>query len=134
MRIQIVLPDRLVKLSLKQTVQGFLLSVTDRLSETSDGHSSALVVGDLQVLVFMDLARGGIRQQVSDLFVVDLGVTDPDRDGLVELVASQREQGRDGSGHDAAVLEDLAASRHRVSLAGARLAVAENRAVVAFDD
>ena len=52
--VQIVLSDRPLHFTLKEAVQGFLLSVTDLLSEALNGNSTALVIRDLQVLFACD--------------------------------------------------------------------------------
>ena len=133
--IQIVLTDGLVQLAFEKTVQSFLFCVADDLGEALDGHTTPLIVGDLQILVEVDrVAARFVRQKVTDLLVVDLGVTDANRDGLIELVASERIHLRDGPRHDATVLEDRAAARLRVRLASSGLTVAEHSAIVAFRD
>lgn len=58
--IQIVSADGLVHLALEQAVQGFLLSVTDRLGEAADSDTTTLVVSDLQVLVLVYLTSACI--------------------------------------------------------------------------
>ena len=133
--IQIVLTDGLVQLAFEKTVQSFLFCVADDLCEALDGDTASLIVGDLQVLVEVDrVAARLVWQKVANLLVVDLGVTDANRDGLIELVASERIHLRDGPGHDATVLEDRAASRLRVGLASSGLTVAEHCAIVALGD
>ena len=104
-RIQIMLANRPVQLSFKQTIQGFFFGVTDGLSETLDGDATPLVISDLQILLHTNLFIGRVRQQVPDLLVVYLCVTDADRDGLVELVLGERVQLRDRTGHHASILE-----------------------------
>lgn len=52
--------DGLVHLALEQAVQGFLLSVTDRLGEAADSDTTTLVVSDLQVLVLVYLTSACI--------------------------------------------------------------------------
>ena len=87
--IQIVRADRLVHLTLEEAVQGFLLRTADLLGEAADGNTAALVVRDLQVLVFVDLACAFVGQQVSNLLIVDLSVTDPDCDSLIEFIRGE---------------------------------------------
>ena len=133
LRIQIVLTDGLVQLAFEKTVQSFLFCVANDLGEALDGDTAPLIVGDLQVLVEVDrVAARLVRQKVADLLVVDLGVTDANRDGLIELVAGESIHLRDGPGHDATVLEYRAAACLRVGLASSSLAVAEHSAIVAF--
>ena len=129
-----MLPDRPLHLTLEQTVKGFFLGFTDLLSQALDGDSAALVICDLQVLVAGDGACCLVGQQVSNLLIVDLGVTDPDRNCLVKLVARERVDLGDGAGHEATVLENRRTARHRVGLAGTRLSVAQDCAIVALDD
>ena len=76
----------------------------------------------------------GSGQQVTDPLVVDLAVTDPDSDRLVEFSAAHRVHLVDRTGQDTTVLEDGGAASHRVRLASTCLPVAEHSAVVAFDD
>ena len=84
--VQIVLADCLVHQTFKQAVQGFLLSVTDLLCEAFDGDTTALIISDLQVLVTCDGPSRFIWEQITNLLVIDLSVTDSDRDRLVKLV------------------------------------------------
>ena len=132
--VQIVLSDRPLHFTLKEAVQGFLLSVADLLSEALNGDSTALVIRDLQVLVACNGTCRLVRQQVSNLLIVDLRVTDPDSDRLIKLVAGKGVDLGYRARHQATVLKYSRATRHRVSLAGTRLSVAEDSAIVALDN
>ena len=52
--VQIMLSDRPLHFTLKEAVKGFLLSVTDLLSEALNGDSTTLIIRDLQVLIACD--------------------------------------------------------------------------------
>ena len=132
--IQIVLSDCPLQLSLEKAVQGLFLCVTDLLGQSLDGDTTTLVISDLQVLVTSDRTSGLIRQQVTNLLIVDLRVTDSDGDGLLELVACQSIELRDGSGDETAILEDGRTSGHRVGFTRTCLSIAEHCAIIALND
>ena len=108
--------------------------MTDLLSEASNSNATSLIVRDLQVLVFVYLSSIIIWQQVPDFFVINLGVTDSDCDGLVKLVACECIELRDGSWYDASVLENRVATGHSISLSRTCLPVAHYRAVIPFNN
>ena len=129
-----MLANSLVQLTFKETVQGFFFGVADHLIEAFDGNAAAVVVSDLQVLTAMLHTCRVTWEQVSNLLVVDLCVTDSDSDGLVELVLSEGIELGDGARDHTTVLKLSVASSHRVGLASACLPVAEHCAIVALND
>lgn len=125
-----MLADRAAELTFEEAVKGFFLGVAHRLDQALDGDTTTLVVSDLQVLLATDRALHlGIGKEVSDFLVVDLGVTDPDSDGLVKLVLGQRIHLRDSPGHQPTVLEHRRATSHGVGLTCTCLTIAKNSAV-----
>ena len=129
-----MLANRLVHLTFKKTVQGFFFGVTYHLVEAFDGDTTAGVIRDLQVLTAM-LDAGRITwEQVTNLLVVNLSVTDPDGDGLVELVLGEPVELGDCAGNHATVLELSVATGHGVGLTGTCLPVAQHCTVVALNN
>jgi len=92
------------------------------------------VVGYLKVLVLLHHIGASLRawQQISDVFVINFGVTDSDSDGLVKFCACNGVQLIYGSGQDATVLENGGASSHSVGFTRPSLSVAENGAIESF--
>ncbi len=134
LRIQIVLSYCLIHLPFEQTVQGFLFWVTDLLGEAFDGYSTALIICNLQVLIGRDLTRFGVWQQIPDLLVIDLCVTAPYCNRLVELIWCESVKLWNGSWHYATVLVNCIATCHWVRFTSAGLTIAKNGAIVTFDD
>jgi len=112
------------KFTLEKTVESFLFSVTDLLSQSFDCDAATLIISDLQVLLASDLPCALIWKQVTNLFIVDLRVTDSDCDGLLKLVASESVELRDGARHETTILENSRAACHRVGLSSTSLSVA----------
>ena len=121
-----------VHLSLEQTVKSFLLGVANLLGKTDNMHSTSLVILNAQVLACHVFVVA--QQQVLNLLVVNLSVTDSDGDSLVKLSTRSSVYLVDCSRDDATILEVCRAASHGVSLSGTSLAVAEHCAIVAFDD
>ena len=85
-----MLSECAVELSFKETVKGIFLTLTDVLTETSDCDTTSLIVEDLQVLIshheiLRACASANLWQQISDLVIVDFGVTDTNCDGLFKF-------------------------------------------------
>ena len=81
-----MLTNGAAQFALKQAVKCLFFSVTYLLSETFDGDTSPLIISNLEVLLTGNRARRLVREQVTDLLIIDLSVTDSYCDGLVELV------------------------------------------------
>lgn len=96
--------------------------------------STTGVVGDLKVLVLLHHIGASLSawQQISDVFVINFGVTDSNSDGLVKFCACNGVQLIYGSGQDATVLENGGASSHGVGFPRPSLAVTENGAIISF--
>ena len=133
--VEVVLANSTVELTLEEAVERILLTVADMLSQASDNGSTATIIRNLQVLISGHIVLiAAFGKQISDLLVINFGVTDADRDCLIELARGQRVNLADGSGHDAAVLVDSGAACHRVGLTSSCLAVAHDGAVVSFNN
>jgi hypothetical protein len=74
----------------------------------------------------------GLRQQISNSFVVDFGVTDTDCYSLIEFHGTQVVNLVDSSWEDTAILENSGWACHRVCLPSTGLAVTKHSTVVAF--
>ena len=81
-----MLANGAAQLALKQAVKRLFFSVTYLLGETLDGDTTSLIISNLEVLLTGDRARRLVREEITDLLIIDLSVTDSNRDGLVELV------------------------------------------------
>jgi len=81
-----VLANSPVEFTLEETVERILFTVTHVLSQASDHGTTATIIRDLQVLVSGHIVLiAAFGKQVSNLLVVNFGVTDTDRDCLIEL-------------------------------------------------
>ena len=102
-----MLSNGAIQLTFKQAVQSLFLSITDCLSQPLDGNTSALIISDLKILLNSNgILIVSVGQQISDLLVIDLSVTDTNGNCLIELVACESIQLSDGSWHNTSVLED----------------------------
>ena len=81
-----MLTNSAAQFALEQAVKCLFFSVTYLLSEALDGDTASLIISNLEVLFTGDRARGLVREEVTDLLIIDLSVTDSNGDGLVELV------------------------------------------------
>ena len=81
-----MLANGAAQFALEQAVKCLFFSVTYLLSETLDGDTTSLIISNLEVLLTCDRARRLVREEITDLLIIDLSVTDSNRDGLVELV------------------------------------------------
>ena len=81
-----MLANGTAQFALEQAVKCFFFSVTYLLGETLDSDTTSLIISNLEVLFTGNRARGLVREEVTDLLIIDLSVTDSNRDGLVELV------------------------------------------------
>ena len=81
-----MLANGAAQFALEQAVKCLFFSVTYLLGETLDSDTTSLIISNLEVLLTCDRARGLVREEITDLLIIDLSVTDSDRDGLVELV------------------------------------------------
>ena len=126
--------DGTTQFTLEKAVKCLFFIITYSLCKAFNGNTTSVIVSDLKVLVASDGSTRLVRKQVANLLVVDLGVTDPDGDSLIKLVAGQGVKLGDGTGHHTAILEDSRAARHRVSLTRAGLSVGHDSAIVALDD
>ena len=81
-----MLANGAAQFALEQAVKCLFFSVTYLLSETLYGDASSLIISNLEVLLTGNRARRLVREEVTDLLIIDLSVTDSNRDGLVELV------------------------------------------------
>lgn len=132
--IQVVLADSPLHFTLEEAIKCVFLRVTDLLGQALDCHSTALVVCNLQVLLASYGASLFIGKQVSNLLIINLRVTDPNRDGLIKFIARERVNLGDGTRYKSSVFEDWGTSSHWISFASTCLSVAENGTVVALDD
>ena len=128
-----------VDFSFEEAVKSILLGSTNMTGQTLyvDLAGRSLTNGEVLVLVHQALGAmaRNLGKQISDLIVVELGVTDADRDVLFELGVRQRVDLINGSWHDTTVLEaQVAVASHGVSLSSTSLAVAEDGTVVSVDD
>ena len=105
-----MLSECAIELSFKETIECILFTLTDVLTETSHCDTTSLIIKDLQVLIsHHEILRSGsrahLRQQISDLVIVDFGVTDTNCDGLFKFGARQIVHLVDSSWHNTSVLE-----------------------------
>lgn len=132
--IQVVLANRATQLTLKQAVQCFLFTITNGLSQAFNGNTTSLIICDLQVLNSSNITTRLIRKQISNLFVVNLCITDSNSDCLIKFVARQSVQLRDRTGHDTTVLKLSGAASHWISLTSTSLSIAQDCTIEAFND
>jgi hypothetical protein len=75
-----------------------------------------------------------IKDEISYLFIVDLNVTDPNGDGLVELVANLMVDLLNSPGNNASLLIVIGEAEHGEGFSSSRLAIAHDSAIVSGDD